>query len=63
MPVGAIEIDNATLGCESVVKFFRTSAVEYVWRYTLKGAIAFYAIGAWARPFRRFLRSIGLVRA
>jgi hypothetical protein len=31
-------------------------------RYTLKGAIVFYFVSAWARPISRFLRSVGLGR-
>jgi hypothetical protein len=33
-----------------------------VWRYNLKGAMAFYFTSTWVRPFRRFLRSVGLAR-
>jgi hypothetical protein len=33
-----------------------------VWRYTLRGALAFYFVGTWGRPMRRALRSIGLVQ-
>jgi hypothetical protein len=29
------------------------------WRYTLKGAFAFYIVARWIRPIRRFLRGLG----
>lgn len=35
---------------------------ETIWRYTLKGSLTYYFVGTWGRPFRRGLRSMGLMR-